>query len=1322
MKDLFLTALRLCLPASIVLAAVVLLHFVLKKLKAPKALSCALWALVALRLLIPVFPSARVSLVPQPVGSGQVVERIAERPVEETRAVREKEPVYQEIVRRSPEIPVRQEPTGERYVVVSRETLAAPKTVKTDVVPVLAWVWAGGAVLMLGYMLLSYLRIRRRVRASLQQEDGVYRCDALDSPFILGLFRPRIYLPSEIDAADEVFVLAHERAHIRRLDHIWKPLGFLLLAAYWFNPLFWLGYILLCRDIEGACDEKVVREQNADYRKAYSLALVNCSAPRRLISACPLAFGETGVKSRIRAVLNYKRPAFWMLLAALIIAGVTAGCALTNGKESTDAPTDPSETVAPTLEPQETIVPTTEVQSPTSEAEAPTGFPSGEIQMPFLFHDGTLYYYNGRHMTNTPDPDWKPVGTVTVEDNLKLPEEEGTAARIAAGTPLFRKDGEDIVWFQWTEYYYGMVPYQGDPSAQEFPYDRLGVMSGKTNLGPHAAEGEIISGDEYTAASGENEVKLAYLSLDRKITDYYRFTFKDKTADGGEEKPVNIRVILNNCGGSGQPWQSSRTQNTEDWIYLYDMIACRAYRPAEENEVRNIPGAPLAWFDLYDPGNDVRDVFALTEDGYLVHAPGPEDPEWFEKDPWNWNTDAAGWDAVTYEPLPEAVRLHLAAIGIRYLDQQELVPFPLPGDTVLQPEEYWQVKLEADGKERILTGHDIRLLEQIYSINRLEASWYEDSVFHTGALPASCETAVKITVTDSRQEADPAKAQSSIYLTEEGRLIIERAAWRVSPLGVEDGFSVRARFWAESVNSLSPKRYQILRSAVVNGDPIEFEEQVISLKSVLRRYDAAVNAEDPSRRIPRTDRADGAGALYGDGRTITDFLVVPPGGLVTRTELFLLDGDNKQLIQCRFDDNRETHASVIPQDFLDGPRLICPAWSNGELFILDRGGVNRIFPDDAATGYNYRPLPAGMTGDDVEDMILTQTADGPELVLITRKFGNFGMTPQTESEAAAGLRDCAFVSTESGWHITETAQGLLVRIHEVTWKLPYLQGDLQVLQVSASHLAISLTDKEAGCAYLRDYNNYPDGVCLNLSRIELSDWETVPGRFWRDSYVIAPRSNTLDIYQNLYPGQWNIIKPGDDPLLADLAREAGDAPEVSPEELSALQDHLSAPLIRRFLMTGYDSPEQADLTVILGNGLGLQISWQEIPQEERTAALRAMGLDVRYVDREWQKFSRADVDAVLQQALGLSLEDMETELPGVYLAEYDAFYLRPDLSSDLVPRLLAARRLPDGTVLAAWEDQYHTASGLVCLAQTEDGWRILSNRIVYQQIYGYFGG
>lgn len=335
MKELFMTILRLCLSASIVLAAVLLLRLLFSKIRVPKVFSLCLWALVGLRLLIPAFPSSSVSLVPQPVGSGQVVERVAQWTVEETRTVREEEPVYQEIIRRSPEIPVQREAAGQRYVVVSSQTLEAPKTVRTSILPVLAWSWLGGTLLMLGYMLLSFLKLRFKVRASIRQAENIYRCDELESPFILGLTRPRIYLPSDLDPADEAYVLAHEQAHLKRLDHIWKPLGFFLLSLYWFNPLFWLGYVLLCRDIEGACDEKVVKTETADYRKSYSRALVNCSMSRRLISACPLAFGETGVPGRIKSVLQYKKPAFRMLLAALLIGAITAGCALTNGKEST---------------------------------------------------------------------------------------------------------------------------------------------------------------------------------------------------------------------------------------------------------------------------------------------------------------------------------------------------------------------------------------------------------------------------------------------------------------------------------------------------------------------------------------------------------------------------------------------------------------------------------------------------------------------------------------------------------------------------------------------------------------------------------------------------------------------------------------------------------------------------------------------------------------------------------------------------------------------------------------------------------------------------
>ncbi|MBQ4424581.1 MAG: M56 family metallopeptidase [Lachnospiraceae bacterium] len=370
MTALFLTLLKLSLSASIVLAAVILLRFFLKKIKAPGVLIVSLWALVALRLLVPALPKSTVSMVPQAVGSGQTVERLAERPVEMVQTVREAEPAYSEIRRQNPQLPVQKDEAGDHYVVVSRETQAAPRTVGTDLMPHLARIWAAGAVLMLGYMIGSFLRIRRQIKDARLREKKVYRSENVGSPFILGLIRPRIYLPAALSPADEQYVLAHEKAHLKRGDHIWKPLGFLLLTVYWFNPLFWLGYVLLCRDIETACDEKVVKEENAEYRKAYSFALVNCSMPRHVISACPLAFGETNVRTRIRSVLSYKKPAFWLIVSALVISLVAAGCALTDRKESA---ADPSETAK---EGTATAEPETKSEAEPSESTEPSAEPT----------------------------------------------------------------------------------------------------------------------------------------------------------------------------------------------------------------------------------------------------------------------------------------------------------------------------------------------------------------------------------------------------------------------------------------------------------------------------------------------------------------------------------------------------------------------------------------------------------------------------------------------------------------------------------------------------------------------------------------------------------------------------------------------------------------------------------------------------------------------------------------------------------------------------------------------------------------------------------
>ena len=185
------------------------------------------------------------------------------------------------------------------------------------------WVWLLGLAAMLAYALVSYLRLRRRVRVSIPLWENIYVCDEVPSPFILGIVRPRIYLPSVLDEAQRGSVLSHERAHLARRDHWWKPLGFALLAVYWFNPLLWLAYTLLCRDIELACDERVVQFMELEERKAYSAALLNCSTNRAHFAACPVAFGEVSVKERIKSVLSYKKPGFWISLVAVSYTHLT---------------------------------------------------------------------------------------------------------------------------------------------------------------------------------------------------------------------------------------------------------------------------------------------------------------------------------------------------------------------------------------------------------------------------------------------------------------------------------------------------------------------------------------------------------------------------------------------------------------------------------------------------------------------------------------------------------------------------------------------------------------------------------------------------------------------------------------------------------------------------------------------------------------------------------------------------------------------------------------------------------------------------------------
>ncbi len=317
MSGIFLKLLNLSISASWLVLVVLALRLVLKR--APKWVNVLLWGMVALRLMLPFSIESALSLIPSA------------------------ETLSPEVVQfdPAPTITSGVELIDNAVNPSLSESFAAAPLASVNPLYVwtylAGWVWLIGLAAMLLYALVSYLRLRRRVSASIPLRENIYVCDEVPSPFILGIVHPRIYLPSALDEAQRGSVLSHERAHLARRDHWWKPLGYALLAVYWFNPLLWLAYTLLCRDIELACDERVLRGMDAGQVKDYSSALLACSVPRRMLAACPLAFGEVGVGARVKNALRYKKPAFWVVAASVAVCVVVAVCFLTNPRTDTDA-------------------------------------------------------------------------------------------------------------------------------------------------------------------------------------------------------------------------------------------------------------------------------------------------------------------------------------------------------------------------------------------------------------------------------------------------------------------------------------------------------------------------------------------------------------------------------------------------------------------------------------------------------------------------------------------------------------------------------------------------------------------------------------------------------------------------------------------------------------------------------------------------------------------------------------------------------------------------------------------------------------------------
>ena len=317
MAAVFLKLLNLSISASWLVLAVLVLRLVSKR--SPKWMNVLLWGMVALRLMLPFSIESALSLIPSA------------------------ETLSPEVVRFDPAPTIT---SGVEFIdnavnpSLSESFAAAPLASVNPLYVwtyLAGWVWLIGLGAMLLYALVSYLRLRRRVSVSLCVRENIYLCDAISSPFILGVVKPHIYLPSGLDEVQRQNVLSHEQAHLARRDHWWKPLGFALLAVYWFNPVLWLAYALLCRDIELACDERVIRTMDESAVKTYSTVLLACSMPRKAVITCPLAFGEVGVKERVKNALHYKKPAFWVVAASVAVCIVVAVCFLTDPPTDTDA-------------------------------------------------------------------------------------------------------------------------------------------------------------------------------------------------------------------------------------------------------------------------------------------------------------------------------------------------------------------------------------------------------------------------------------------------------------------------------------------------------------------------------------------------------------------------------------------------------------------------------------------------------------------------------------------------------------------------------------------------------------------------------------------------------------------------------------------------------------------------------------------------------------------------------------------------------------------------------------------------------------------------
>ena len=586
LRELFVRSLNMAVAASWLVLALLLLRPLLKKF-APKWVLCALWVLVAVRLVCPVMLHSNLSAY-----------RLAGDAVQEDGQVvyfRSYSDTGHTVVGYDPAtlLPHTALPDAEsetEAAVPEKETPSGHRDFSQRNISLL---WAVGVGVMLACAFVGYVRLKEKVSARIYLQDNVYLCDEVKSPFLLGVFRPHIYLPSGMEEDARSCVLLHERAHLRRGDHIWKLLGYVLLAVYWYNPLIWAAYICFCRDMELACDERVVRDMAAEEKAAYSQTLLDCSRPKRWVSACPLAFGEVGVKTRIKSVLHYKKPAFWAVMAAVLVCIVLAVCFLTDPKagEQDDSPNIDSTLshLAETAYQTGTVTLTWHEAGIEVNDDTVPGAVLGE-----LLDSAQWTYTNDSDPEDGSDSEWDMV--VQVNETALLWFYPGAPA---SGVKI--QDGNTVRWYSMGDMTCADVLLKLGPSRSYL--GQAGQTKEVYTFGRYEQDGDTANGAEPIEWLVLDRDSIRVLLISRYALDFQSYT--------SFYQPVEENACWKDCSLRG---------------WLNDAFFNTAFTPEEQQKIV-VTNTTIPYSDTFIPGGTEDRVFLLTKEDVRYYMTSTEDAQ-----------------------------------------------------------------------------------------------------------------------------------------------------------------------------------------------------------------------------------------------------------------------------------------------------------------------------------------------------------------------------------------------------------------------------------------------------------------------------------------------------------------------------------------------------------------------------------------------------------------------------------------------------------------------------------------------------------------------